>query len=470
MNKRLLAGAAALALLGGCAGPLDIPSGDIVTPSLDAVLARIEANHPIRSNQRADEMADASIDAYQRLAERNSPELESAYQRYRAAASRVPQVTALPDPMLSYAMFLSEVETRVGAQQQRISVSQRFPWFGKLDAKGDAATAAARAELARYESARLDLRSRVVAQYATLYELGRAIDLTDQMRSLLEQIERIARVRYTVATGSHPQLMRVQIELSKLEDRVRTLRERAGAERARFNALLNRPTGAAVTLPTELPAAQLGATENQLRDWLDESNPRLIALAYEVERRRHDAEVAHKAYYPDVTVALTYTLTNDAMDPSIPESGDDPLMLGFSVNVPIWREKYDAGVAEALARRSAAVAQRAGARNMLMADLSRGLFEYDDAQRQITLYERDLIPKADQALASSMTGFQAGTVSYLDLIDAERVLLELQLSLERARAKRVTKLAQLEAIVGRTPPLHITSSPATTTPTTEANP
>ena len=120
------------------------------------------------------------------------------------------------------------------------------------------------------------------------------------------------------------------------------------------------------------------------------------------------------------------------------------------MNVPIWRGKYAAGEREARARYLAALSARAQQEYSLTADVQRKLFEHRDAGRKITLYRDVLIPKAKESIRSTETAFRAGSASFLDLVDAERSLLEFELSFERALANRAQRLAELEMLVGRT--------------------
>ena len=83
-----------------------------------------------------------------------------------------------------------------------------------------------------------------------------------------------------------------------------------------------------------------------------------------------------------------------------------------------------------------------------MASLERSHFELRDAERRVELYAYTLLPKARQSLEVTQNGFTSGDVDFLDLIDAQRTLLEFELAYERAQADRSTRRAKLEQIVG----------------------
>ena len=104
---------------------------------------------------------ESGLGDYLAYAALNNPGLEAAFYDWKAALERVPQAESLPDPRFTYRYFIREVETRVGAQRQGFSLSQTFPWFGKLALRGGAAAEAARAEQQRFQAAKLKLFQQV---------------------------------------------------------------------------------------------------------------------------------------------------------------------------------------------------------------------------------------------------------------------------------------------------------------------
>ncbi len=124
-------------------------------------------------------------------------------------------------------------------------------------------------------------------------------------------------------------------------------------------------------------------------------------------------------------------------------------MLSVSMNVPIRRAKYAAGVREAQARHRAAIQARANSANVLSANVKRVLYEFRDAERKIDLYRDTLVPKAKQNLGETEAAYRTGAATFLDLVDAQRALLDFELSYERALASHAQRLAELEMMVGR---------------------
>ena len=386
---------------------------------------------------------------YLKYAALNNPGLEAAFNRWKAALERVTQVNSLPDPRFNYAYYIEEVETRVGPQRQKLGISQTFPWFGKLKLKGNAALEAANAEKEQYEKTKLRLFYRVKSAYYEYYYLGRAVAITKEHIKLLTNLESVARTRFKTGHASHTSVIQAQVELGKLDDRLRTLTSLREPIVAKLNAALNRPSDASLPWPQAIPYDNPVFTDKEAFEWLAERNPDLNRLGFLAEKEQFAIKLARKNYYPDITVGLDYVDTDEALMPDTPDSGKDPVIAKASVNIPIWFRKYRAAEKEARLRHAAVKEQRVDTENQLGADLKLALYHFRDAKRKIGLYRDTLIPKANQSLRVAQQGFQAGQVSFISLIDAERLLLEFQLAYERALADRAKRVAEIETMVNK---------------------
>ncbi len=475
---------------GGCIAPDHSPSMSEVV-KWDALRTPLPTAQEYREAAESLELPtlddSATIEDFLAYAAFNNPGLESAFNLWKAALERVTQEKTLPDPRFTYRNFIREVETRVGPQKQALGLSQMFPWFGKLELRGGVAAEAARAAQQRYENEKLRLFYEVKDTYYEYYYLGRAIDVVRENFELVEYLESVARARYKTASTGHPDVIRAQVEMGKLEDQLSSLRDLLVPVIARLNAALNRPTNAKLPLPKTVPEANVSVTNEELLAWLSQENPTLKTLDHEIERARRAVALARKEYYPDITLGVDYTEVGQAKrmggqgfrNPAAvrsasrfsggmgdmidayalgrsfsrgsrpSDSGRDVWMVSLSMNLPIWRDKYAAGEREARARYLAALGARTQQENTLTSTAQRALFEHRDAGRKIALYRDVLIPKAKESIGSTETAFRAGSATFLDLVDAERTLLEFELSFERALANRVQRLAELEWLVGR---------------------
>ncbi|MCX5677429.1 MAG: TolC family protein [Planctomycetota bacterium] len=435
MNLRLLCAlvlTASFLLLAGCGGPAARP------PHGDPPSAASAQPAPAA---RADLPENPTLADYLALAASNNPGLAAADAKWKAAAERVPQAKSLDDPRLSYRTALSQ-----DMRTHEVVVEQMFPWFGKLDLRAAVAQQEAEAARQQYEAQRLKVVYQVKNAYFEYYYLARSIDTVKQNRDLVKSLGDISLARYKAGTGGYQDVTRAQVELGKLEDQVRTLEDSRGAAAARLSAVLGRPLGAPLPWPQAISEGEIEtASDEKVLEWLAAASPELRALDHEIARERTSIDLAKKDYWPDVGLGVGYMNQVQQMINS-----DDHMVVGMvSVTLPLWREKYAAGVREAEFRHDAALKMRADRANMLVADVKLALYQMRDAQRKRVLYRDTLIPKAKESLQATEAAFRAGQANFVDLVDARRTLLEFQLMAERMLADHAQRAAELEMLVGK---------------------
>ncbi len=449
-------------VLGGCGGTPG-PSPFSAGPAPGAVASAPAGSWPAikrgPSSRPSRDLAEApaelpeapQLSDYLAYAALNNPGLRAAFHRWQAALEKVPQVQALPEPRFTYRYFIEEVETRVGPQRNSFELAQTLPWFGKLSVAGSAAAEAANAARQEYETARLGLFHYVKNAYCEYYYLGWAVAVTKENIELLKQVEAVARARYRAAEGPHADLVRLQVELGKLSDRLASLQDLREPIVARLNAALNRPPSAPVgPYPAAVEGEKVHFTDEQLLGWLAEANPELKGMDAEIERQKRFVELARKGYFPDFTFGLGWIDTDRSIGGRHPdEDGKDPIIAMVSVNLPIWWDKLAAAVREARHSLTAAAQRKSQRANSLAAETKLAAFGFRDAGRKVNLYRDTLLPKAQEAFKVTQTAYQAGTASFADLIDTLRILLDFELSVHRALADRGQRLAELEMLVGR---------------------
>ena len=162
-----------------------------------------------------------------------------------------------------------------------------------------------------------------------------------------------------------------------------------------------------------------------------------------------DVALDKKQFYPDVQLGVDYIATGESANPGVSDSGKDPVMVMFSVDIPMWYGKKRAALAEAEHQYHASIDDLQNSRNQLNADLKMALFEFQDAERKFKLYQTTLTTLARNSLNVARESYEGGRVEFSELIDAQRLLLEFQLSYERARTDHEISLAKIERILGR---------------------
>jgi cobalt-zinc-cadmium efflux system outer membrane protein len=390
---------------------------------------------------------DPELADYVRLGLERNPGLRAAYESWRAALEKIPQVSTLPDPVFRWEYFIEQVQTRTGPQQSRLGLMQTFPWFGKLGLRGEVAAKDAERRWWGVELERLSLVRRIKRAYFEYAYLAQAIRITADNLSLLQQLEPVVQ-RHIQAGGPQADLLRLQVEIGKIENDLETLQKFRPALSARLSAAINRPERTVLPLPGTIEPRPIRPSVDDLLERVAQHNPELEALRQEIERAQKTTELADLEGWPDVTLGVSYIDTGDALVPGTPGSGDDPYGVNIMFNLPIWRGKYAAASREAERRSAAARGELDDRRNTLREDLELAAYELDDADRQIALYRDTLLPRARQSFEVTQTSYEGGQASLLDVIDAERVLLAFDKAYWRAASNHEQSIADVEALCG----------------------
>ncbi len=391
---------------------------------------------------------DATLADYLAYAEANSPTVSSAYHNWQAALERAPQVGSLPDPKLGFAEQLESVETRVGPQQRKFSLSQTLPWFGKLGLRKSVAQERANAFEQRYIARKLQLEAQVTNLYFELYYLSQSISIVQDNLTLINEWENVAETKYRSAILSQGKLAQIQIEQARLSDDLQTQKERFADVSVAFNAALDRETGADISLVTEPVTSAIGLSDDEIVTLALERSPALQEHDKLILASIAGIKLANRGAAPNLTFGVDYVQTGEALTPGVFESGKDPIIAKIGLSVPLWFGKYKAEKREARARNLSALDSKKATENMLRTALSRQLFKFHDASRKIDLYKNAMIPRANQALTVTQREFGTGKTDFRNYIDLQRELFGYLLSLQRALTNYRQSLANVEALAG----------------------
>lgn len=398
----------------------------------------------------------------------SSPELARMRRQAEVAAARAPQVRALPDPMAALTAFLLTPETRTGPQRLQASLSQRFPWAGKLAAAEREALWAAAAERAQVDAQALALVTEARRLAWELAYLDAEEETVRGDRYTLERFEQLARARYAAGAGTGQPVVKIQAEITRADQRLLELAARRATLTAAVNGLRDRPADAMVAVP-ELPSASEADTPvsapalgsdgesvpplDALRRLAAERRPELARERARIAAAEAAGERAALERRPDLTVGLGYTLVGereDAAGRAMPpeDNGDDVVGVTVGVNLPVRTARIDAGIAEAAARRGAAEEALRAVAAAIERDLGDLVQRLRLTREQSELFDRVLLLQVEEALGSAEAAYTSGTLRALDLLDAERTLFQVRLGAARARTDHLIARARLEGAVG----------------------
>ncbi len=383
---------------------------------------------------------------------RANPGLEATKLRWSASTERILQEMALDDPVLGFTYFGEQVQTRVGEKQAGIMASQKIPFFGKLRLKGEVAKNEAKVYGEKYRTFERVIVAKSKSAFYELYWVHKSISINEESKELLQRFVKIAEVKYSTGRATQQDVLKAQVELSKIVNELINLEQLKETAIARINTLLNRHPDAPLGTPEEVDITELTVSLEGLYEKAKEISPDLSLMKYKIERDKAAYKLAKKQYYPDFTFGLNYTFINDLPSDVMSSptgEGRDSYTGTLSINVPIFQKrKHDAGVREANARLKSSEMAYRNMENMTLFGVKDYHFKVQTAERLVKLYRNSIIPQAEQSLKAAEIGYQSGNVDFLNLIDSQRVLLDFKLAFYRAVADFGVNLAGLERVVG----------------------
>lgn len=381
---------------------------------------------------------------------KNNPQIKSFASKVQADKARIPQAGALPDPMVSLNLLNLPVETLAFDQEpmtgKQIAIKQAFPFWGKLDIRESIAQKGALVAQASLDELRIRLARDIKTVYYDIYYLDQAIATTSKNRDLFREFVKIAEQKYAVGSGLQQDVLKAQVELSKLEDRLIRLRQKRITLVARINTLLNRQTQQPFG-KTILPAYKpLAINRDALTSSLQDNRPLLKAWRTRIMQSEDRIALAHKNYGPDISVFAAYSqrdvLANGA-------GGADFISGGITLSVPLyfWR-KQDKQVQETKLLKNSVEENYRRIQNQVFFELEKILSDINKNEQRIELYKTGIIPQAAQSLNSALIGYQTDKVDFMTLVNNQLTLFNLELAYDEIISSYNKNIAQLEYIAG----------------------
>ncbi|MGB5929818.1 MAG: TolC family protein [Cyclobacteriaceae bacterium] len=388
-----------------------------------------------------------TLDSYFKIAAENNPGLQAKYKAFEAALQKVPQVSTLPDPTFSLGYFISPVETRLGPQRARFSLTQMFPWFGTLKAQGDVAALMAEAKYEAFLDAKNQLYYQVQSSYYPLYELNQWKRIEQENIELLQSFKTIANSKFENSNGTMVNVLRVDIMLKDAVTNLNILIDKEKPLLTKFNKLLNRNEEELVVVIDSIRIEAL--QENFRKDSLLSNNPVLTELELKIKASEASEVAAYKQGLPKLGVGLDYVLVDERTDMDLPDNGRNVLMPMVSVSIPIFRSKYKASVKESQLMQESYSLQREEYANVLTSGYEMTWFEIQQQQELLMLYDQQ-IQESNQALNLLFTAYANSGQEFEEVLRMQQQLLKYAKMKATAEIQYQIAIAKLNYLTAKT--------------------
>jgi cobalt-zinc-cadmium efflux system outer membrane protein len=335
---------------------------------------------------------------------------------------------------------IRDPSTGVSITERSITVEQPLEWLGKRAARQRAADAGLAGALAGMDEAKVVLMGEVKAAFFQLLFAQQDAQLARENLKTVEDLVKLVNARVSTREAPKFELVKATVELQKSKKDLARADNALLVARAKLNTVTGKALGEGFAIQGEFETVRSGLDLGLLTEQALDRHPVLRRQQHVVEQAEFTIEQERASRMPTVAVIGQYHR----------EAGDESIVAGLSVPLPIWyRRQGEIGAAMGVYRQTQA--ERARVQQELEQTITQHFQEVRTAQEQMQVFEQGLLFQAKEALDIAQFSFRHGVASLLEVIDAQRVYRQTLLEYAQARADHSIALARLERAVGGLP-------------------
>ncbi len=385
------------------------------------------------------------LSALVREALERNPEIQAARRTVEARRTRIPQAKSWPDPMVTigYGGNLLPPYTLMRgdpSSQRQFMVEQEIPYPGKTRLRGRIAASEADAEATTIEAAARRVAAEVKQAYFELYITDQSLATLAKDRELFAKLAKVAEIRYSVGKAAQQDVIRAQVELTRLIERQTLLEQTRHTLEAQLNSLRDRPVDTPLGATAEVRPSVLLQSLEELQAAAESSFPAVKRQQTMVESSRLVVDLARKEVRPNFSLGYTYM-----------QRGALPDMYGitFTTSLPVFRRsKQDQAVREAALTLESARRMVENELTTLRYRVKQQYLQAQAADRLMQLYVQGILPQSRLALESSLASYETGATDFQAVLGNLTTILDYELNYQQQLANHEIAVARLEELTG----------------------
>jgi outer membrane protein, heavy metal efflux system len=379
-----------------------------------------------------------------------NPDVLAAKSRWEVLKERPLQAGSLDDPTVGLAILNLPTDSfnfrDEDMTMKEISVTQRLPFPGKRGLRTEIAQKEAEAAFHDYEEAKNKVSRDIKVAYYELFYVNKAIEVTEKNRELLKLFNKIAETKYSVGEGIQLDVLKSQVEVSKMIDELIMLSQNKRLWKSKINILLYRPPFSPLGDPEEVKFERFSASPDVLQAAAVANRPLLQSMKRSIEKNQVGLKMAEKDYYPDFDLKLAYGQRDEG--PMGKRSDLVSAMVTF--NIPLWyKNKQGKKVVETQREIQATHDQLAALTSEITFTISEKLTEMERFEKQIELLKTGIIPQAAFSLDSAINAYRVNKVDFMALLDNLTTLFKYEIQYYRLLTDHRKNISEMESAVGK---------------------
>ena len=354
----------------------------------------------------------------------NNPEIQKFELQYSIASEKVNEVNTLPNTEFGVGYFVSEPETRTGAQRFKVSAKQMLPWFGNITARENYVSALADAKYEDIVIAKRKLMVSVSQSYYNLYANKAKQEVLSENIKLLETYETLALTSVEVGKASAVDVLRLQMRQNEMQQLLDVLSQQFLAEQTTLNKLLNRDKDLEVSVVNELiiPSEDFEITSENLA-----LHPELLKFDKLYQSVEQSELLNQKESSPMIGFGLDYINVDKRPNMDFSDNGKDIIMPMVSLSIPVFNNKYKSQTKQNELQQQEILAQKQERTNTLETLLDKAVNDKVSARISYATQTKNL-KQAKDAEEILIKNYETGTIDFNDVLDIQELQLKFQMN------------------------------------------
>ncbi len=354
----------------------------------------------------------------------SNPEIEIFELKHQLAKEKVNEANTLPNTQIGAGYFISEPETRTGAQRFKVSAQQMLPFFGSITARENYATSLADAVYEDVVIVKRKLIASISQSYYNLYALNEKKTVLYENITLLKTYEILALTSVEVGKASAVDVLRLQMRQNELEQLKQVLEQDFLAEQTVLNKLLNRDKSISVSIDNEfiIPSEGVLFTSEKLA-----VHPELLKYDKLYESVEKSELLNQKEANPMFGFGLDYIAVSERPNMNFSDNGKDIIMPMVSVSIPIFNNKYKSKTKQNELLQKEINFQKQNKLNRLETVLDKASKKSNSARISYNTQVKNL-KQAKDAETILVKNYETGTIDFNDVLDIQELQLKFQIN------------------------------------------
>ena len=386
------------------------------------------------------QLAGLIAEAYERNLKIKALEKET-----EAYSFRIKPAQTLPDPMIEFSLKNMGLDQwMIGHDPNSgigVSVSQVFPYFGKLRLAGEMAGKAYEGRLQALEAVKLEIAKQIKIAYFDLFYLQKAVEILEKQKDIMQKALALAETRYAVGSGFQNDIFKAQLEISRMDEMIIPMKEMIDAGESKINLLLDYPPGRPLGKPEGIDCESLSLTLTQLEEYLLKQSPRLKEAYTMTEEKSIMVQAMRKEFKPDFKVTAGWEYKG-----KLPDMYE--LMLGMEIPLFAGRKQGNR-LQEAKTAAESTRLDTAAMRNDMLIELNEYYLRAKTSENLLHLYKTRILPQAGLALESSFAAYPVNKTDFMALLSDINAQFSAELAYYRELTQLWNVLAELESLTAQ---------------------